>query len=274
MLKNINPHFRDRRITPLPSDEEHGYLIDGKNRTDYISVTTYVGEVLFEKFDPDKVIEKLKSSDNWKRSKYYGKTNEEIKEIWDKAAKDGTAMHEEIERKLNNANRLSDFNFEAKRFDLFLENHPELTPFRTEWCVFDEDIKICGCIDVVFTTGDPKNPKYVMYDWKRTKSLWYRSKFGKGKTDSMKDTDDCNYSRYRAQLNIYALILERKYDIIIDTMRILCIHPEMSLRDRPYLERIVYRFSSDKLNVLVSERLKMTLSFDENKNDNDDDHNK
>ena len=112
-LKEKNPHPRDNRI--LFDEPTHTYTIDGDS--DYTSVTTF-NHSLFENFDADKIIKNMKKSKNWQNSKYYGKTDEEIKDIWDKnrdeAASAGTKMHYDIECYYNNnpkENNSIEYNF-------------------------------------------------------------------------------------------------------------------------------------------------------------------
>ena len=99
-LATINAHERDKYITF--QEEGHKYTVDGK--TDYTSVTTWIHS-LFENFNSDRVIENMMKSKNWPNNKYFGKTKEEIKAIWDcnrdVAASAGTRLHYDIECKYN-----------------------------------------------------------------------------------------------------------------------------------------------------------------------------
>ena len=100
-LAQTNPHPRDLRIH---FDEgPHIYTIDGKS--DYTSVTTW-NHSHFQQFDADAIITKMMTSPKWSQNKYFGKTPDEIKEMWeanrDQAAKAGTEMHYDIECFYNN----------------------------------------------------------------------------------------------------------------------------------------------------------------------------
>jgi hypothetical protein len=106
-LATKNPHSRDAYIH---FDEgPHKYTIQGINgvtaETEFTSVTTVVHQH-FEHFDAKKVIAAMmrnqkKWNDPVANAKYYGKTTEEIEEMWKKAGQDaaakGTAMHYNIE---------------------------------------------------------------------------------------------------------------------------------------------------------------------------------
>ena len=106
-LAKQNPHPRDAHIH---FDEgPHKYTIDGINGvtadTEFTSVTTFIHQH-FEHFDAKKVIEgMMRNQKKWNdpvaNAKYYGKTAEEIEQMWADAGKDastkGTAMHHQIE---------------------------------------------------------------------------------------------------------------------------------------------------------------------------------
>jgi hypothetical protein len=91
-LAHKYPHERDSHIH---FDEgPHIYTIDGDS--DYMSVTTW-NHSHFKEFNADLIIEKMMKSRNWTKSKYFGMTPQEIKDLWDKNGKEaseaGTKMH-------------------------------------------------------------------------------------------------------------------------------------------------------------------------------------
>ena len=76
-LAEKNAHNRDSHIK---FDEgPHIYHIDGDSN--FTSVTTW-NHSHFEHFNADKIIKKMMNGKNWKNSKYYGKSSEEIKAEW------------------------------------------------------------------------------------------------------------------------------------------------------------------------------------------------
>jgi len=117
-LAKQNPHPRDAHIH---FDEgPHKYTIDGINGvtadTEFTSVTTFIHQH-FEHFDAKKVIAAMmrnqkKWNDPVANAKYYGKTAEEIEQMWADAGKDastkGTAMHHQIECFYNTPPALAD----------------------------------------------------------------------------------------------------------------------------------------------------------------------
>jgi hypothetical protein len=112
-LATKNPHPRD---THIHFDEgPHTYTIQGINGvtadTKFTSVTTSVHQH-FEHFNAKEVIAAMmrnqkKWNDPIANAKYYGKTAEEIEEMWSKAGRDaaakGTEMHYKIECFYNDA---------------------------------------------------------------------------------------------------------------------------------------------------------------------------
>ncbi|CAM9948707.1 unnamed protein product [Pylaiella littoralis] len=98
----------------------------------------------------------MRSSIRWEDLKYYSLTDEEIKQLWKKngeeASAKGTAVHANIESFYNGMPHETD----SKELELFIskfrEDYPELKPYRSEWIIFDDDSKICGSIDMIYTT--------------------------------------------------------------------------------------------------------------------------
>jgi hypothetical protein len=216
-LAQQNPHPRDAHIH---FDEgPHTYTIEGvpgiTPETEFTSVTTWVHKH-FEHFDAKKIIAAMmrnqkKWNDPIANAKYYGKTAEEIEEMWAaagrEAAEKGTEMHYKIECFYNtpapapdaaaaapNAPATTEFTYFLKFND---EYKSTLKPYRTEWTVFHEEARIAGSIDMVYevieqpaadtptdTTTDTTDTTPVssepvvggrnplaIYDWKRCREI-------------------------------------------------------------------------------------------------------
>ena len=106
-LAKKNPHPRDQHIHF--EEGPHKYTIQGipgiTEETEFTSVTTWVHQH-FEHFDAKKVIAAMmRNTKKWNdpiaNAKYYGKTAEEIEEMWTNAGQEastkGTEMHYNIE---------------------------------------------------------------------------------------------------------------------------------------------------------------------------------
>ena len=222
-LENLYPHERDERIK---FDEgPHIYTIDGSS-DGYMSVTTF-NHANFEQFDADAIIKGMMSSKRWPQSKYYGQTVDEIKAGWDKnrdeAASAGTKMHYDIECYYNQMGVVND-SIEYEYFQRFLTDFPDLKPYRTEWTVFHEELKLAGSIDMVFEKPDGT---LLIYDWKRCKEIVKTNSFGKwGKKKCIEHLPDTNYWHYCLQLNTYKAILEEKYGKVVEDLYLVCLHPD------------------------------------------------
>ena len=235
LLSLKNPHPRDVRISFEPV--EHKYTIDGDPNTPYTSVTTW-NHGHFREFDTDGIIRRMMSSRNWKQSPYYGMTADAIKAAWeanrDAAAAAGTAMHYNIECHYNGLPIPAE-DAKSPEFGYFMQfcrdHAAHLRPYRTEWTVFDEAVRISGSIDMVFenldpATGEPDGTLSI-YDWKRCKEI---KKVPFGASDYSHNpviahVPDTNYWHYCLQLNTYKAILERCYGKRVTDLYLVCLHP-------------------------------------------------
>ena len=251
-LATKNPHPRDAYIH---FDEgPHKYTIKGINGvtpdTEFTSVTTSVHQH-FEHFDAKKVIAAMmrnekKWNDPVANAKYYGKTADEIEEMWSTAGRDaaakGTEMHYKIECFYNDA--AADTDTPTKELKYFKNFHNEhvageqatLRPYRTEWTVFHEEARIAGSIDMVYEVTDPTrrwgtdppaDTPLAIYDWKRCREIVKTNRGNKFATHpAIEHLPDTNYWHYALQLNIYKYILQTKYDKTVTDLYLIVLHPE------------------------------------------------
>lgn len=125
------------------------------------------------------------------------------------------------------AGALSPLTPELEHFLVFQEDYAHLKVHRTEWFIFDERLRLCGAIDVVY--WDERLQAYVIYDYKRARDLKlapagaYDTKYGTSLATA--HTYDTNYWHYCVQLMAYKLILERNYGIAIAEMWLIWLHP-------------------------------------------------
>ena len=234
-LAVVNPHPRDARITF--DEASHTYTIDG-SRQGWTSCTQFIGG-FYEHFDPDTVIANMMRSRKWPASPYYGMTAEAIKTQWSDsgtaASGAGTQMHLDIEHYYNAepVGNLAGDDYtptpgpEWDYFQAFERRWRQargFVPFRTEWLVFKEDIKLAGSIDMIYTKPDGT---LAIYDWKRTKELKYENKWQKMKAplDHLPDT---NYWHYSLQLNIYRRVLQELYDVVVSELALVVLHPNQT----------------------------------------------
>ena len=237
-LEKLYPHPRDKRITF--DEPTHIYTIEtidessGEKIYDsgFTSVTTWVHSH-FNDFNSDKVITNMMSSSNWPNNKYYGMTRQQIKDAWEKnrdeSARAGTLMHYDIECYYNNED-VSNDSIEYKYFKDFEEARTQpggfgenLIPYRTEWMVFDKELRLSGSVDMIYENKD--DGTLQIYDWKRSKEIKKINFWKSAKTECINHLPDGNYWHYSLQLNIYKAILERNYGKKVTDLYLVVLHP-------------------------------------------------
>jgi ATP-dependent exoDNAse (exonuclease V) beta subunit len=216
----------------------------------------------------------------WKEGhKYWGLTPQQIKDQWnsnkDAVSGAGTDMHFEIEC-FNNDPR---FNFAYSNKELyemymadnknsdrdskslewqyyinFIKDHPDLKPYRTEWLVYNDDVKISGSIDMVYENPDGT---LSIYDWKRAKNITRINNFNKfALSAQVCHLPDSNFWHYALQLNTYKAILEQKYEKTIRDLFLVRLHPDAEEKN---YELISVPILSKELEDLFLERKKQIL---------------
>jgi ATP-dependent exoDNAse (exonuclease V) beta subunit len=242
-----NKHKRDANIKFYAKG--HRYYISTDKDNKYTSVTTW-NHSHFPKFDSDKVIQNIFNSKNWgPDNKYWGMTADEIKQSWksngEKVANAGTDLHYKIEKFMNDkrftfayTNKelyeiyMSDNrdilpenqDIEWKYFIKFIAEHQYLKPYRTEWMIYDEELKLAGSIDMVFENHDGT---LCIYDWKRSKEISKVNNWKQFATNPIiSHLHDTNFWHYALQLNTYKAILERKYGKKVTELCLIRLHPD------------------------------------------------
>jgi ATP-dependent exoDNAse (exonuclease V) beta subunit len=250
VLSEANRHLRDENISF--QEEGHKYTIHTDPNSKYTSVTTW-NHSHFPHFNSDQVIKNMMRGKNWNpENKYWGMTAEQIKKQWsDNGASvsgAGTDMHYQIECFMNNPlkpypytqgqlteyyyeNELKDgsdpphpISLEWTYFLEFTKQYPDLKPYRTEWTIYHEDLKLSGSIDMVYENPDGT---LTIYDWKRSKEISRINKYNKfAVTDCISHFPDSNFWHYSLQLNTYKAILQEKYDKTVTDLYLVRLHPD------------------------------------------------
>lgn len=266
-----NVHERDAFISF--QEEGHKYTISNDAETTYTSVTTW-NHTHFPQFNPDAVIKKMMRGKNWKEGhKYWGMAPEEIKKQWsdngNKVSGAGTSLHFNIECFMNNPHLGDNYSHaellayykervtwddapvEWKYFLKFVEEHPALRPYRTEWLIHDDDLKLSGSIDMVYENPDGT---LAIYDWKRSKEISAVNRYNEfAKTECISHLPNSNLWHYALQLNTYKRILERKYGKQVTELYLVRLHPEC--QDETY-DLIRVPKLQDEVDDLFRDRLK------------------
>jgi len=266
VLSLCNPHPLDQYIQFEESG--HKYTITSDPHSKYTSVTTW-NHSHFPKFDADSIIQKMMKGKSWKEGhKYWGLTSDQIKELWDKnrdnAAGAGTNIHYEIECFMNNpklqtpythndlyktyyylqdtdtdtnTDTIINATHKTREWSYFLEfvkDFPDLKPFRTEWMIYDEELKLAGSIDMVY-----KNPDGTLsiYDWKRSANITKVNAWDKFAIPyCISQFPDSNFWHYALQLNTYKAIIERKYEKQVTKLCLIRLHPDCEEKTYELLE--------------------------------------
>ena len=69
---------------------------------------------------------------------------------------------------------------EWQYFINFVRDLPNMVPYRTEWTIFHEELKISGSVDMVYEKSDGT---LAIYDWKRCKDISKINNFNKSNKD-------------------------------------------------------------------------------------------
>ena len=235
--------------------KEHIYLYQ-----DYLELRP-ISEVIglfFKKFDDLKWSE-IKARDNGVSQRY-------MLELWDcKGAESrevGSCLHSQIESYFNRKEIVDTYHFkyngvEIKKDELvsikkewtqFIQfiKEKSITPFRTEWKIFDLKYRIAGTIDLLC-----KNEKYFdIYDWKRSDKVNPDQSAWQYGINGLEHVPDTRYYRYCLQQNLYRYILEENYQIKINRMYLVILHhsnQKYRLIEVPRMEKEI-RIILDRLN--------------------------
>lgn len=246
VLSETNSHPRDINIQFY--EEDHKYVILTEPEIKYTSVTTW-NHQHFPKFDADEVINSMMKGKGWKEGhRYWGLTPQQIKAQWnsnkDSVAGAGTDLHFEIEC-FNNDKRLSRGYTNKELYDIymidyglihetkslewqyfinFVKDNPDLKPYRTEWTVYHDDVKISGSIDMIYENPDGT---LSIYDWKRAKNITRINNYNKfAISPQICHLPDSNFWHYALQLNTYKAIIEQKYNKKVTDLFLVRLHPD------------------------------------------------
>ena len=219
---------QDSHLSFEPS--EHIYLYDG--RIQLTAVSNIINQ-FFVPFDSIGLSERVARRD--------GISQCEVLEDWDcKGAESreiGRFLHAQIESFFSNkpmsmithfrydgefvqVSKDVSINEEISYFRNFLKENP-ITPFRTEWHIFDMDLKIAGTIDLLGRNGN----HFDIYDWKRSRKASPDETVWRNGINGLEHVPDISFYRYALQQNLYKFILEKNYGITVENMYIVVLHP-------------------------------------------------
>ncbi|MBP5421932.1 MAG: hypothetical protein J6Y78_05755, partial [Paludibacteraceae bacterium] len=206
----------------------HVYIIDG---VQYKAVSNIIS-ALFPSFNADYWAE-IKANER-------GVDPQQVKEEWDangqKSREVGVFLHQQIENYFLNLplchlyhfqyngifvenDETIDIQREFNFFKQFLQDNP-ITPYRTEWKIFDRTTKIAGTVDLICKNGDG----YDIYDWKRSSKIHETISYGCG-FGGLSHLTNTTLNHYKIQQNLYRYILENQYGMNVKSMKLVVLHP-------------------------------------------------
>ena len=226
-LHIIHAHPRDASI--YMDEPTHVYYLDGKPMS--ISGTGFL-HLFFEPFNSgavaDELVRKAKVG-----TKYYGKTRQDILDMWAEGTHAGTRMHKNIEDFMNGIVVPHPDITDKNEYGLFAQFHKlmdkwGLEPYRTEWIIYDADADIAGSID--FVARNKKTGNLWIIDWKRC------TKFSRESFQGKKGRLVCNTVDDEIQVNLYRYILEKNYGVRIEQCLLVNLHPDLREPDLLFAE--------------------------------------
>lgn len=248
-LEQINSHERDKDIIFYEGPHKYFY----KNKIQFETSVTGFIHLFVPAFDANKIVDLIikKKCRPQTLNKYIGMTKENILNKWESEKKLacllGTRLHLLIEEYFNNIHLHIEKELlpvEFQYFQRFINSKSidYLVPYRTEWIVYDTDLNLAGSIDMCFY--NKKTDKYVLYDWKRSKEIKKNAK--EYLLEPLSNLQNCNYVTYSLQLNMYKFLLEKNYNISIESMHLLVMHP----RYNQYQKYDIMDMSSDIFKII------------------------
>jgi len=223
LLYEKNKHGRDHLI--LFEEKTHTYYVDWEQTANF-SKTNYsvsaLSKQFFSKFDAVNISKYIKKDDP--DTPYFGKTAEEIREMWQttgkKAAEYGTLCHSILEDYYNTGIIDTISHADKKEVFQFIDWNKTMMakgfdPYRVEWRLCSsEKYKIVGtldliCVDPSRTTEDVL--AFVLYDHKFSKGINMTGYKGKRGFGPCAELEDCNFSHYTIAMNMYRYLLENFY---------------------------------------------------------------
>lgn len=144
------------------------------------------------------------------------------------------------------AARNFDIRTEMRYFEDFVRDH-RLTPYRTEWMIYDDAHWLAGTLDLLVELPDGT---FAIYDWKRSRRMGReqgdlflpnRSNFRQKGHGVLAHLDDTPFIHAALQQNLYRAILKRNYDIEVSKMYLVILSPSFSR----YHEVEVPRFDNE-----------------------------
>lgn len=270
-LAKLHPHPRDGMIRF--EDEGHRYYLFDPHTGEWDLCTkangwvssTGIGAALFP-FNALAAARCIFRGKNFATGQYKDlKSPQDIVAAWGERAKRGTYFHEKCPEAYYNNIPIDHDDPEiaelVPKFLKFAEDHQHLEPWRTEWLVYDQHVRVSGSIDMVFREPDGS---LSLYDWKRVdhilpedgKEPQKYKRIAKKDKDQRRTPDDLQKKsklvKYSLQLAVYKYILEKSYNVTIKDVYLIRFHPSLET-----YEKIKCFDMDNEIDLIMTERLEL-----------------
>jgi hypothetical protein len=277
-LQLAHPHPRDARITFF--EEPHVYYLDGSCAHN-ISVTTFL-KAFFSPFDAVGIARGIMNSKAYRTTRHRPsykwhdcQSEDDFIQKFNTARDLGTTTHRTLEHYLNFKTLPTEeqdprVTIHVNQFFRWYNNQAFRTwvDYRTEWIIFDEELRLCGSIDYVGM--DPKTGSLILFDFKCTANISLCS-FGRLRgapvraRGCLQNYDDCDGTKYFLQLNIYKYILQKNYGFHVKDMFLVQMHyslkrSDVALLPVPDMTAEILQMLACRKVALLSHRVSQGLS--------------
>ncbi|MGM9811011.1 MAG: hypothetical protein ACI30J_09130 [Paludibacteraceae bacterium] len=225
---SLDKYKQDDYLTFNP--KEHIYLYKGVKQ--FMPVSSVVSK-FFRYFDA------IEESERYARRRGLNQLDVLFDWYWKRqeACEVGTFLHAQIERYFNRETPLTQMQFvynqnppekisiekELLHFYSFLQAF-SITPYRTEWHIYDKTNEIAGTIDLLCRSGN----NYEIYDWIRSKKVSPNEPIYQYGINGLESIPDTSYFHYVLRQNLYKYILEHNYGLSISKMHLVVLHSQNS----------------------------------------------
>lgn len=158
-------------------------------------------------------------------------------------AESGQRLHKDIEHFFKH-HVIVNNSREFKHFLTFAEDHTHLEPYFIEELIQSDIFKWRGIVDIVYVDGCEQ---FWLYDWKRSRGHMYDvTTFP---TEDLSSIEFSLLNSYILQLNIYRIILESEYDMNIQGMKLIFLHPSLESYRVMEIPRLSSKIEKELVNV-------------------------
>ena len=211
---------------------------------DFWAVYKHLQDVTGAKPRHNKDKETLFYKNKWVHYSRFSKEAEAKRKEWndkaDVAKERGTFLHLYLENLFNNKVIAIPNGYSVRGANRFYKDHRHLKPVYAEMIVGDDQYMIAGQVDRPFLV---KPGVIDIYDFKTDEEIKQSNRFESLKAP-VNDLDDCNFSKYTLQLNLYRWIIEKNTKYKVRNLKIV------HITDTDY---ILYAIPKYDVSTLVNE---------------------